>query len=143
MAWLVDFVKEKEGFREKAYLDSAGVATVGYGSTRIYGKKVNLEDTLSKAEAEEILEEDLKDFLRHVHLFNDDHNRNWNNNQIGALTSFIYNLGKGALNQVTDNGKRDDETIAEKMLLYYNAGGKKLPGLVTRRKEESDRFKLK
>ena len=140
MAWLVDFVKEKEGFREKAYLDSAGVATVGYGSTRIYGKKVNLEDTLSKSEAEEILKEDLQSFLDYVLASQTGWGYSWNNNQVAALTSFVYNLGEGALKQVTQNGTRSNEVIAEKMKLYYNAGGVKLKGLEIRRNEESAHF---
>ncbi len=140
MAWLVDFVKEKEGFREKAYQDSVGVWTVGYGTTRLNGKKVTSSDSLSHKQAQQKLEEELQDFLDHVVAFNEKHNRDWNNKQVAALTSFIYNLGKRALKQVTDDGKRDDATIAAKMKLYYNAGGKKLPGLVKRREEESAHF---
>ena len=32
--WLVNFVKEKEGFRANAYQDAVGVWTIGYGSTK-------------------------------------------------------------------------------------------------------------
>ena len=33
MSWLVEFAKEKEGFRCKPYLDVVGVPTIGYGAT--------------------------------------------------------------------------------------------------------------
>ena len=65
----------------------------------------------------------------------------WNDNQVDALTSFIFNLGKGRLNQLTQDGTRDNEEIAAKMLLYRKAGGRVLKGLEIRRKEESERFK--
>ena len=141
MSWLVDFVKEKEGYREKAYQDSVGVWTIGYGNTRIMGRAVKQHDVVTKPQAEMMLEAELHDFLNYVIEYRDKVGYDWNNKQVAALTSFIYNLGKGALNQVTQDGTRDNETIAEKMLLYVNAGGKPLPGLVTRRKEESDHFK--
>ena len=46
----------------------------------------------------------------------------------------------GNLNQLTENGKRDKETIAKKILEYNKAGGKVLPGLVNRRKAEYNLF---
>ncbi len=136
MSWLVDFVKEKEGFRSEAYKDPAGVVTIGYGTT----KGVRLGDTITEEEANERLEEELHDFLDYVISFSDANNYDWNPNQIGSLTSFCYNLGKGSLKQVTKNATRDNETIATKMLLYKNAGGKVLRGLEIRRQEESDHF---
>ena len=136
MGWLIDFVKEKEGYRSKAYQDAVGVWTIGYGST----KGVKKGDEITKEEAEELLEDELNDFLDYVLWFKEEYSYDWNNKQIAALTSFIFNLGKGKLKQVTADGKRDNETIAKKMRLYYNAGGRKLRGLEIRRNEEADRF---
>ena len=138
--WLVDFIKEKEGFRTNAYQDSVGVWTVGYGTTRIHGRAVKESDVVSDDLADELLQDDLEDFLSYVIKYGDTHDYDWNKNQIGALTSFVYNLGKGTLSQLTDNGTRSNEVIATKIPLYYNAGGKKLPGLVTRRNEEAAHF---
>ena len=135
--WLVNFVKEKEGFRSEAYQDAVGVWTIGYGTT----KGVKPHHTITEEEAVERLEEELRDFLDYVVNFSEANGYNWENNKIAALTSFIYNLGKGALKQVTSDAKRTNKQIANKMLLYVNAGGKPLPGLITRRKEESDHFK--
>ena len=134
--WLVNFVKEKEGFRSEAYQDAVGVWTIGYGTT----KGVKKGDKITEEMAEERLRDELHDFLSHVKYFANQNNYTWNENQVGALTSFIYNLGKGALNQVTAGGKRSNEEIAKKMRLYYNAGGKKLRGLEIRRNEEADHF---
>lgn len=136
MGWLTDFVKEKEGFRKDAYQDVVGVWTIGYGFT----KNVKPGDTITKDEAEERLEEELQDYLEYVIYFMNQNNYTWSNNQVAALTSFIFNGGKGWLKQVTDGGKRDNDTIAAKMRLYHNAGGKKLRGLEIRRNEEADHF---
>lgn len=137
MGWLVNFVKEKEGFRMNAYQDAVGVWTIGFGST----KGVKEGDHISLENAEKLLSEELRGYQAYVERYSVRVGYHWNENQVEALTSFIYNLGKGALNQVTQDGTRSDEVIAEKMLLYVNAGGRPLPGLITRRKEESDRFK--
>ena len=62
---------------------------------------------------------------------------NWDQKKIAALTSFTYNLGPGALNQLTAKGTRKDDEIGKKILEYNKAGGQSLPGLVARRSEES------
>ena len=134
--WLIDFVKEKEGFRGDAYQDAVGVWTIGYGST----KGVKDGDKISKENAEKLLEEELKDFQRYVEKYSNRVGYYWNDNQVDALTSFIFNLGKGKLNQLTQDGTRDNEEIAAKMLLYRKAGGRVLKGLEIRRKEESAHF---
>ena len=138
--WLLDFVREKEGFREEAYQDIIGVWTVGYGFTRIDGRAVREGDSMSKKQATELLGEELLDIIRFVEKFGEGADYDWNKRQVGALASFCFNLGQGALAQVTDGGTRSNEVIAEKMRLYYNAGGKKVRGLEIRRNEEADHF---
>ena len=64
----------------------------------------------------------------------------FNQNEFDALVSFTYNLGEGCLCQLTDNKRRSKEEIAEKMLLYCNSGGNRIPGLVQRRKDERAYF---
>ena len=135
--WLVNFVKEKEGFRANAYQDAVGVWTIGYGST----KGVKKGDQISMANAEKLLAEELEDFKHYVENYSVKVGYHWNPQQIDALTSFVFNLGKGRLNQLTADGTRDNETIADKMLLYRNAGGQVLRGLEIRRREESEHFK--
>ena len=135
--WLLDFVKEREGFRANAYQDAVGVWTLGYGST--HGVKEG--DHVTKENAEKLLEEELKDFQRYVENYSMKVGYYWNDNQIDALTSFVFNLGKGRLNQLTHDGTRSDEVIADKMLLYRKAGGRVLKGLELRRQAESEHFK--
>ena len=137
MSWLIESVKRFEGFRANAYQDAVGVWTIGFGST--HGVKEG--DKISKENAEKLLAKELKDFQEYVEVYSKKVGYHWHNQQIDALTSFIFNLGKGRLNQLTQDGTRSDKTIANKMLLYVNAGGRPLPGLIKRRKEESDHFR--
>lgn len=141
MGWLVDFVREKEGEELEAYADPIGIWTIGVGLTRIHGRAVKKGDTITKEQSKEFLEEELNDFLDYVISYGEANGYDWNNKQIAALTSFVFNLGKGGLKQLTANGTRDNETIAAKMLLYKKAGGRTLKGLEIRRKEESAYFK--
>ena len=100
MCWLTDFVKKKEGFRSEAYQDAVGVWTIGYGST----KGVKEGDKISKENAGKLLADELQDFRHYVERYSNRVGYYWNDNQVEALTSFIFNLGKGALNQVTQDG---------------------------------------
>ena len=141
MSWLVNAVKRFEGYREEAYQDSVGVWTIGYGNTRdASGEPIRPGDTITTEEAEKLLQDELEEFLDYVIRFSDSNDYGWNKNQIGALTSFVYNLGKSRLKQVTGNATRDNETIAKKMRLYNKAGGRTLKGLVARINEEADHF---
>lgn len=125
-------IGEFEGCKLTAYKCPAGVWTIGYGhTTGVYeGMKI------TKAQAIQFLKEDLSRFETHVMSF--DKRYHWTQNEFDAMVSFSFNLG--SINQLTNEGARTKETIAEKMLLYVNGGGKELPGLVRRRKWEHDLF---
>ena len=99
MSWLVEFVKAKEGFRSSPYLDAVGVPTIGYGTTYYPDKTpVTMTDvSISKEEAEILLRHSLNYFLDYVVNYGPLKGYNWNNNQIGALSSFCYNLGRSRL----------------------------------------------
>ena len=84
---------------------------------------------------------ELEDFQAYVVSYNKRVGYDWNENQIDALSSFVYNLGKSRLKQLTAGGSRSNEVIAEKILLYKRAGGRVLKGLEQRRQEESEHFK--
>ena len=142
MSWVLEFVKEKEGFRSEPYLDAVSVPTIGFGTTYYPdGTRVAMTDiSIGKAEAEILLRHSLKSFLDYVIDYGEYNGYNWNSNQVAALVSFVYNLGKSRLKQLTAHGTRSNEEIAQKMLLYVNAGGKPLKGLVIRRQEEAAHF---
>ena len=119
-----------------AYQDSVGVWTIGFGST--HGVKEG--DHISLQNAEKLLQRELEDFQHYVESYSNRVGYYWNQQQVEALTSFIFNLGKGRLNQLTQDGTRPNEVIADKMKLYFNAGGRKLRGLELRRIAESEHF---
>ena len=55
------------------------------------------------------------------------------------MVSFAFNIG--SIDQLTAQGKRSRQEIADKMLLYvHGAGGIKLQGLVRRRQMERELF---
>ena len=132
---LIDFLKAKEGFAPRAFWDYAQYS-IGYGT-----RALNANEVITEAEAERRLSENVARFRQEVIRYGQDNGYNWTGPQIDSLTSFTYNLGTGKLSEVTDNGTRDNNTIAEKMLLYVNAGGKPLQGLIDRRRDESAWFR--
>lgn len=130
----LNLIKQFEGLKLTAYRDPVGIWSIGYGHT----KGVKEGDTITQEQAESFLKEDVA--TSEYAVFTYDSVYHWNQNEFDALVSFAYNIGPGGIRQVTGAGSRDKETIAQKMLLYYNAGGKKLEGLVRRRQAEHDLF---
>lgn len=130
----IDLIKNFEGLRLTAYQCEADVWTIGYGHT----SGVYEGMTCTQAQADAWLAEDVawaEDAVRKW-----DGTYHWNQNEFDALTSFAFNLGSGSITQLTASGTRDRATIAEKMLLYINAGGSPLPGLKRRREAERALF---
>lgn len=88
------FIKRWEGLRLNAYRCSAGIPTIGYGSTfYLDGRKVKMGDSIKdEAEANALLNEAIaKVFLPELRKI-----PGWaemNVNQRTALASFAYNLG--------------------------------------------------
>lgn len=130
----IELIKQFEGLKLTAYKDPVGIWSIGYGHT----KGVKEGDTITREEAERHLRDDLATAEAAISLYDEVYH--WNQNEFDALASFAYNIGPGGIRQVTGSGSRDKETIAQKMLLYYNAGGKKMEGLVRRRQAEHDLF---
>lgn len=129
-------IKKYEGLRLEAYKCPAGVWTIGYGHTA----GVQAGDKLTREAAEALFEADVARFYGAPSFRTFCEVYDLNNNEANAMLSFVYNGGLGWLSQVSDNYKRDKKTIGEKMLLYCNAGGKRLEGLVKRRNEEHTLF---
>lgn len=130
-------IKIFEGFRSKVYIDAGGTPTIGYGRTNI--KSMN--ETTTKEKEDKWLIEKVSAVYEHVrHKMLVWGYYSLSTEQLLALTDFTYNLGIKNLNQLTDNGKRDISTIAEKILLYNKCNGKELKGLTKRRQWEHDLF---
>lgn len=135
-----NLIKRFEGFRAKAYVCPAGVNTIGYGTTRINGKPVELGAIITTDEADRFLEEDLK-------KFEDSINQNvlieLKQNQFDALVSFVYNVGVGNFIKSTLLKRLNEKNInaaADEFLRWNKANKKVLPGLTRRRNAERDLF---
>lgn len=128
----INLIKKFEGCRLTAYKDAVGVLTIGYGTTSgVYSGM-----TITLAQAENLLKNDLVKFEAKVNKYNAKYN--WTQNQFDAMVTFAYNVG--SIDQLTANGTRDINTIASKILEYNKAGGKVLAGLTSRRKAERELF---
>ena len=130
----IALIKQFEGCRLKAYKDAVGIPTIGYGHT----KGVKLTDSITQKEADALLKEDLEKYEAHVMYYDETYNYKFNQNEFDALVSFVFNIG--SLRGLTNAGRRTKYQIAQKFSAYVNAGGKKLNGLVKRRKAEHDLF---
>ena len=128
-------IKQFEGLRLIAYkaTPQEKYYTIGYGH---YGPDVKSGQTVTPDQAEAMLMLDLYTFEDAVAALP----YKFNQNEFDALVSFAYNCGVGNLRKLTDGGRRDKQTIAEKMLLYCKASGKTMEGLKKRRQAEHDHF---
>jgi lysozyme len=140
----LEIIKMFEGFRSEPYLCPAGVATIGFGSTRgVDGNRVTLEHSaISRDEAEEMLAHDLQNVEKSVGRLI---RVALTQNQFDALVSFTYNLGSGRLQSSTLRSKlnrEDYEGAADEFPKWVKAGGKRLSGLVKRRFVERKLFLL-
>lgn len=135
-------IKKHEGLRLSSYLCPAGVPTIGYGNTRYPdGRKVILGEKLSsEKEATQLLLASLQSFEAAVNR----HLTNLNQCQFDALVSFTYNVGTGAFIKSTLLKKAKvnpaDPSILDEFQKWVRGGGKVLPGLVTRRREEANLY---
>ena len=140
----VDLIKHFEGLRLTPYMCSANVPTIGYGSTFYEdGRRVTLQDPpITIERAESLLQFTLnRDFvpstLRLCPTLVADQKK------LGAIVSFVYNLGAGRLQSSTLRRKINAELwdeAADQLLLWNKGGGKVLRGLDLRRKAERALF---
>lgn len=133
----IELIKRFEGLELKAYQDSVGVWTIGYGWTQpVDGKKIGPGMVIDQATADRLLkcgvvlyEQGVNQLVR-VKI---------TQGQFDALVSFAYNLGLLSLSTSTLLQKinaGDKQGAANEFGRWVNAGGVKLKGLVTRRAEE-------
>lgn len=131
---LVEKVKEFEGFRNTAYRCPAGVLTIGYGRT----ENVKQNEVTNVSRETIWLKGRLLDDMSYV--FYKMEKYNLSDNEVYALTDFIFNLGRKRLDTLTANYTRTKNEIKEAILLYNKANGKVLQGLVKRREWEYSLF---
>jgi lysozyme len=145
----IEMIKHHEGVRTRPYRCPALLWTVGVGHVidpnhiRVKfedRKNIALPDewnrVLSMAEVDRILAEDLANFERGVLRLCP---TGLTQGRFDALVSFSFNVGLGNLQRSTirmKHNRGDFEEAAEAFMQWTKAGGKELPGLVKRRKDE-------
>lgn len=137
----IELIKSFEGLQLKAYRDSVGVLTIGYGWTQpVDGKPLRDGMVIDKPTAERLLKtgvvqyEDAVNKLVKVKI---------TQGQFDALVSFAYNLGIRSLSTSTLLKKLnagDSAGAADEFPKWNKAGGKILTGLVRRREAERALF---
>ena len=154
---VIKMIKHHEGVRLRPYLCPAHVWSIGVGRV-LYQDQIKLpmvkkdgytglirkeyplkaEDNRlwTQEEVDALLAADLEHFTRGVVRLC---GPGLTPGQLGALTSFAFNAGLGALQRSTIRAKHlrgDFEGAAEAFMAWTKAGGRELPGLVKRRKDE-------
>lgn len=130
----IEFIKLSEGLLLKAYQDSGGVWTIGYGHT----KGVKKGDQITEYMATEYLKDDLRTSEQAVNMYV---TSQINQNQFDALVSFTFNLGPGNLKSSTllkrVNANPADPDIERQFKRWIYCKGVVLKGLVKRREREA------
>ena len=129
-----------ESCRLRAYLDTGGVATIGWGSIRMFGNPVRLGMTCTQQQADEQAALDVKEtedvINRYVKV-------PLTQNQFDALVNFVYNVGKTAFIKSTMLRKINEGNMtaaADQFMRWIYDNGKEVEGLKNRRRREKEMF---
>lgn len=126
-----------EELRLNAYLDSGGVPTIGYGTTRYPdGVAVSIGDAITELQADEYFASNIVKFENAVNKFV---KVKLSQNQFDALISLVYNIGIGAFQKSTLLKKlnaSDFEAVPAQWMRWDKDNGKQISGLTNRRRQE-------
>jgi lysozyme len=132
----MDLLKRSEGFRNRVYLDVAGLPTIGYGHRLLHPE--SFPSGIDEALAADLLASDVRDAeqavarLVKVPLAQ---------GQFDALVDFVFNLGSGRFATSTLlkclNAGRHDEAVKE-LLRWDRANSQEVPALRLRREAEAN-----
>jgi lysozyme len=134
---------EYEGFRDKAYKDSAGIWTIGFGSIKVDGIPVQQGQTITREKAVLQMQQDLAwaqtavNKLVRVGLAQ---------HQFDALVSLVYNIGETNFSKSTLLKHLNQQNFilaAQEFPKWNKAGGKIVQGLTNRRLAEKEMFEGK
>lgn len=130
----VDFVASHEGCKTSAYLDSVGIATIGFG--HIDGVKMG--DRCTKAQALAWLATDMQIAVRKLYsVLKPEVIDGLTEHQWAALLSFAFNLGAKADWTIWKRINRGEmDQVPGELIKFCNAGGVKVQGLINRRADE-------
>ena len=141
----VKLVKKFEGFRDSIYKCSAGIPTIGYGTTTIDIIKQYENQSISHEKAEELLVEHLAELQEKIEKLV---TTKLTDDQLGSLLSFVYNVGikafeRSTLRKLINASAPLDEIEREflKFKFFTNNGKKQASvGLLNRRIKEAKVF---
>lgn len=146
----IELIKEFEGCHLNAYPDrlTGGLPiTIGWGSTKDFnGQSFKIGKRITQEYADRLLVFDIEQrflpSLQKIPYWSE-----MNDNQRGALLSFVYNLGAGFyggsnFNTITRVLKNKEwNKVPDALYLYRNPGSNVEAGLARRRKAEGDLWK--
>jgi lysozyme len=132
----IELIKAFEGCKLFTYRDSVGVATIGYGHTKV----VKMGQAITQKQADEYLREDLQECEKALNACG----INFRQEQFDALCSWVFNLGvtnfrNSTMLKYIMAGKEDTD-ITDQLVKWHNAGGVPLKGLKRRRIAEANLF---
>ena len=131
----INFLKEVEGCKLKAYLDTGGVKTIGFGHTG-----PDLPDEIDMQKAIAILEDDLERvFMKITPMIKVD----LTSGQMAACLSFAFNVGHAAFRDSTllkKINKKDFKGAVEEFKRWVYDNGVYVKGLENRRHKEIELF---
>lgn len=136
----LNLIKRFEGFSPTIYICPAGYPTIGYGHVVLTDEREEFAAGITQAEATDILRKDVgiaeRAVLRLIYVPLTD-------GQFDALVSFTFNLGAGALQRSTlrrQVNRGEHESVPAELMKWVWAAGKRLPGLVRRRRAEASAY---
>ena len=136
----VQLIERDEGCVLHAYPDPGTGGepwTIGYGHT---GPDVYPGRFITQTTAEALLEQDLTKFEEGV---NEAITGDCNDNQFSAMVSLAFNIGLGgfrASSVLRFHNAGDYAKAADAFLLWDKSGGRVLPGLIRRRRQERELY---
>ena len=127
----LNFIKQSESCRANVYIDAAGFPTIGYGHRLLPGE--SFPNGITEQDAIELLLKDVQHAVDAVSIAAPQANQN----QFDCLVDFCFNLGAASLHTMLAHGW---DQVPVQIPRWNEAGGKVLPGLVTRRAGEVKLF---
>lgn len=134
-------IREFEGFKVEAYLDTGGVWTIGFGTIKYpNGQRVKKGDTCTREQAEQWLKNDCNwvDACLDKYVTSKP-----TQNQFDALASFVYNIGETAFaksTMLTLLNQNNFTAAANQFDRWVFDNGKRITGLANRRTKEKALF---
>lgn len=136
----IDLIKRFEGCQLQSYPDVGGVWTIGYGHT---GPDVTPDTVWTQEEADNQLNQQLEFFEAGVRKLINATIDKTNENQLGALVSFTYNVGLGNLSQsslLKYHNLGLFKAVCGEFAKWNHVAGQVVPGLTSRRYSEASLY---